>query len=369
VISHSIAAPCCARCGYALGGLVSPGVCPECGRPFDFADPSSFLSRPPFIRWKFWLPGLALGAAAGIVVTAILAFCMGNWGSALWIGMPLMVGTIVGYRCRTEWYMLPLLGLGAFLAVVAGLMSMSLAGVFCAMILFTVFLVPLLVGVGLGAALRGRLKLSAFSQRGYLPLIGMVLLPLAWGAAQGPPREDGLETVQTSVVVRAPVARCWEVTMFYEEVPGRAPLLLRIGLARPLHTTGSARHSGDVKVCTYNKGHITKRILAVEPGRLLSFRVVDQRIGYERDVRLVGGSFRFEPIGPELTRIVLTTTYRPRLGPRLCWRWGEHLAVHLLHNHVLEGMRTHALEPIIQPDGGITARGSTPRPGASSPRP
>ena len=55
--------------------------------------------------------------------------------------------------------------------------------------------------------------------------------------------------------------------MFYEEVKHQPPLILRIGLAHPLYTIGSSEHVGDVKTCVYNKGHITKRITEVEPGR------------------------------------------------------------------------------------------------------
>ena len=41
---------CCLKCHYLLRGLVEP-VCPECGRPFDPADPTTFLAAPPRRKW------------------------------------------------------------------------------------------------------------------------------------------------------------------------------------------------------------------------------------------------------------------------------------------------------------------------------
>ncbi len=151
-----------------------------------------------------------------------------------------------------------------------------------------------------------------------------------------------VETVSTSVDIAASPHECFESLAFYEEVKHRPPLILRIGLAHPLGAIGSSRRIGDIKKCLYNKGSITKRVTEVEPDRLLAFEVIGQHIGYERDVRLTGRSFAFEPRADGGTHVTLTTTYVPLLEPRLLWRWGEHIAVHTLHEHVLEGLSRKA---------------------------
>ena len=69
--------------------------------------------------------------------------------------------------------------------------------------------------------------------------------------------------VTTERTVSVSAADAFDALMFYEEVRHPPPLILRVGLARPLRTTGSSRTVGDVKNCIYNKGHITKRVTSI----------------------------------------------------------------------------------------------------------
>jgi hypothetical protein len=282
---------------------------------------------------------LALSIAGGTAVTAFLVFAMGSWGYSLWFGVPFAAGCVLGYRAKAHVFVLPLLGLIVLLGLIFGFASLNLAGVFCGLTLGGILAGPLVVGIVTGAMLRQSLKLTRFSQREYLPVLLFFLLPVASAAVEGRPRPQPPESISTSQVIGASPARAWDAVVFYEEVRHLPPWILRIGLAHPLYTIGQSRHVGDVKTCVYNKGHITKRITEAEPGRLLAFDVIEQDIGYGRDVRLIGGSFWFEPSGEAGTRVTLTTTYEPLLTPRWCWRPFEALAVHTLHGHVLNGMR------------------------------
>ena len=75
----------CITCGYTLTDLVG-GVCPECGRAFDAADGSTYLTgrvRP----WRPWLVWVSFVCASWVavvnvlvVVLAVLArFQLGHW--------------------------------------------------------------------------------------------------------------------------------------------------------------------------------------------------------------------------------------------------------------------------------------------------
>ena len=45
---------CCTGCGYRLRGLPDP-LCPECGRSFDPADPTTYVADPTRRRRRLWI--------------------------------------------------------------------------------------------------------------------------------------------------------------------------------------------------------------------------------------------------------------------------------------------------------------------------
>jgi len=146
----------------------------------------------------------------------------------------------------------------------------------------------------------------------------------------------------------------WRRLLFYEDVPGRAPLLLRAFLRRPVRTEGDKTRVGEQVRCTYSGGDLVKLITAIEPVRLLHFEVVEQNLGIEGCVRVQGGSYRCSPCG-DGTFVVLVTNYRAYLHPRFLWRPLEALLVRQLHHHLLNGVRVDLLRP-----GALARSASSP---------
>lgn len=334
--------PRCRRCYYVLENL--PGNrCPECGTPFDFNDPNTYTIKPPFVRWKLWMPGLLLALGGGLALCAFIVPFAG-FGVAATLIVPASVGAVIGYTCRVRMFLLVVVSLAAVGGLVMGLMSMNFVGLLCGLMLACIIAGPLVLGTLAGVLLRQALKNSSFDQRWHLPLVAFLLLPLAVAVVERLRwRRPAAETLRTSLVIDAPAQRAWDAIVFYEDVPGDPPPLFRLGMPRPLYTTGSATAIGDVRTCVYDKGRLSKRVTAIEPVRRLAFRVVEQ--GFERHSMMVlEGAFDIEPIAGERprTRVTLTTTYRPYLAPRWCWRPFEQFTVHTLHRHVLRAMAEKA---------------------------
>ena len=346
----------CRRCYYILEGL-DADRCPECGTAFDLSDPRTYLTEPPVLWWRFWAPALGLTVAWGIGLYVGLAWAYG-YGWATTIVLPLSLGAVMGHGLIFPTVNLRagggcaagLLGVMALLLIFLVLFGARLGGVFCLLMLFAIAVGPLVVGVligmALGAVLRRVLIRNGWERRRFLPVLAWMLIPILAAAAEG--RYDALKIVSldTVAILDAPPERAWEAVQFYEEVKHAPPLLLRLSPSlRPVRTAGASQHVGDVKVCYYERGKLTKRVTEVVPGKRLSFAVVGQEHIEDENVQLLGGSFVLEPIdGGRRTRVRLTTTYRPRLAPRFAWQPAESLAVHTLHGHVLEGMRREAEE-------------------------
>jgi hypothetical protein len=329
----------CLNCFYILDGLPA-ARCPECGQVFDPNDPRTYTTKPPFIWWRYWLPAFLLAAIPGLIAYMVLLPMVG-YGWAAWFVVPFCLGAVIGYATRVRTISTILLVLLAMGTVVGGLMTVHLAGLLCGLVLGGVALGPALIGMLCGKVLRSRLKVGRFSQRQWLPLLFLWLVPFIWGRIEGRHVYPN-ETIETSLIIPTSVAAAWDGVMFYEEVEHEPPLLLRLLLPRPLYISGGTQNVGDIKYCVYSKGRLVKKITKRDERQLLAFDVIEQHNIENRSVRLTGGEFRFEIIGVAQTRVTLATSYQPLLGPRLPWRWAEKLATHSLHHHVLQGMMLKA---------------------------
>jgi len=161
---------------------------------------------------------------------------------------------------------------------------------------------------------------------------------LLWLIGRLFPPARTIDAVTTSTRFDAPPEAVWQRLMFYEEVPHRPPLLLRTFLPIPVRTHGGGKRVGATVECSYSHGKLVKRIAARERPRLVRFDVIEQRLGVERCVTTVEGSYeiRAEGAGSE---VALTTRYRGHLRPRWLWRPLERLLAHQLHRHILGGIR------------------------------
>ncbi len=147
-----------------------------------------------------------------------------------------------------------------------------------------------------------------------------------------------IERVVTIMQLPAAPETVWRNMMFYEDVPGRPPWLLRTFLPRPLRSVGDKGRVGAEIHCEYVSGQLTKRMTTVEPPKLLRFAVVGQELGVEKRVVAVEGSYELVARGTG-TEVRLTTWYRGLGRPRWFWRGLEVFFAHILHRYILGGLR------------------------------
>jgi hypothetical protein len=152
------------------------------------------------------------------------------------------------------------------------------------------------------------------------------------------PNRTEIATIRTDLSIHATPAEAWDAVMFFEEVEQPPPWLLEFSLPKPLGSEGRKDRVGELVRCQYDRGYIVKRISRVEPGRLLEFDVVEQRLHMEHNVTLRDGSFRIERLADGTSRVVLTTRYERHLAPGSVWRPIEKEVVQTMHMHILEGM-------------------------------
>ena len=334
--------PRCLDCAYCLFGLPD-SRCPECGRPFDLTDPSTFSIKPPLVRWRLWLPGLLLATGMGVVIFLVILIGGFGIGWAATLATPVCIGIILGYRCRVRILAYVLLVLTALTGILVALFSLQITGLVCSLVAFCVTFGPMLAGAFLGKLLRWRLKESNFSQRSYLPLLFLLFFPISLALGEKLAGFEPVRTnVQTSRVLQVPMDRAWQSIRYFEQLPDERPLLFRFGALRPMGTHGSLTKTGDIQVCEYRHGWVTKKLRTKEYGRQIVFDVIEQEIGFERSVRLLSGSFRLETVDATTTRLTLRTDYEALLRPRVCWAPFENYILRTLHEYILDGIEREA---------------------------
>lgn len=146
------------------------------------------------------------------------------------------------------------------------------------------------------------------------------------------------ESVATHVRIASNPETLWRCIQFYEEVPGRPPLLLRALIPAPVRSHGEKTTAGSKVLCLYDSGMLVKRITTLEKPHLIEFELLEQSLGIEQCVAAEGGSYQIHWNGHDST-VVLTTNYLAYLRPRWLWAPLEKQIVHQLHHHILRGMR------------------------------
>ncbi|HXJ83026.1 MAG TPA: hypothetical protein VMS64_30600 [Candidatus Methylomirabilis sp.] len=160
----------------------------------------------------------------------------------------------------------------------------------------------------------------------------MVKTPCGERARRGAP-------VVTGMKCSAPIERVWNALMFYEQIPHRPPLHLRLLLPVPLRAEGPRSAVGDETRCVYEGGHVVKRATRVDRWRSYRFDVVEQNLAIGGGIRLVSGEYRLSELPGGTTRIELETCYVGSRSPAWLWRAVEAIVCHLFHRHILGAIR------------------------------
>lgn len=162
--------PRCPGCDHGLDTLPA-GRCPECGRPFDPADPATLRHR--FVAWRYWLPAVAVAIVLGVGGWAGLAYVVDTKeGFAGLVGGLVAAGVLLGYGCGLHgwWVVLKVLaaaGAAAWVGFIVFDPAHGNSGLYL-IVAGTYLAIPTAgPGVCVGLLLRYGLRRTRFTQRAY----------------------------------------------------------------------------------------------------------------------------------------------------------------------------------------------------------
>ena len=132
----------------------------------------------------------------------------------------------------------------------------------------------------------------------------------------------------------------WEALMFYEEIAGDRPFILRCLLPIPVGTQGCKSQVGADVRCRYVGGDLLKRVTRVIRGHNYAFEVVEQNLAL-CGIRLLGGDYTLGILSKDRTRVGLATHYATPNCPRWLFRRLEAAVCHSFHHYILSAMRAN----------------------------
>jgi len=155
----------------------------------------------------------------------------------------------------------------------------------------------------------------------------------------GESHQQEVTSIRTTMAFAAPARRIWDGLLFYEQIDERPPLYLRVLLPVPIGTEKADTVVGARVRCSYEGGHLVKRITEVDPKRCYRFDVVEQTLAIGGGLVLSGGSYSLHERADGRTEVAVTTRYTQGRRPAWFWRPVEAAVCHLFHRHLLAAVR------------------------------
>jgi Polyketide cyclase / dehydrase and lipid transport len=207
---------------------------------------------------------------------------------------------------------------------------------------------PLAIPLALLGGSVGRSAATSDSHSTSHAMFMLLALPLA--AATEPASGRALHEVRSSRIIDAPPEAVWPHVVSFRELPEPTDWLFRLGIAYPIRARIEGSGVGAVRYCVFSTGSFVEPITRWEPGRRLSFDVVDSPAilnelslypgvspphlhGYLRSKR---GEFRLVDLGDGRTRLEGSTWYELEMGPEGYWQIFSDALIHRIHQRVLE---------------------------------
>ncbi len=292
-----------------------------------------------------------LGVAAGVPAFFVSAYGIRDYGYALFLGTPFLMGLVAAYalhRPGPVTLMQTLLaGVLPALIGLSLLLAISLEGLMC-----IAMAAPLAVGFSLTGAFAGTL-LAAQTRSILAPaMLAGVGLPGASVVEAWCTEPVEFETA-TSVVIDAAPEAVWPNVVAFAELPPPTEWLFRIGIACPVRARIEGQGVGAVRHCEFTTGAFVEPITRWDEPSRLSFDVTEQPDPLrelspwgairpphlEHGWRSLRGEFRLVRLEDGRTRLEGSTWCQLAYAPTWYWRPQADAIVHTIHLRVLRHVK------------------------------
>jgi uncharacterized membrane protein YhaH (DUF805 family) len=312
----------------------------------------------PESRFGSAVLGIVLTAALAAVDAALGASELGNYGWAVFVGIPFFLGLnstlIYGFHRPRSIGGCLLVAVLSNLFVGLALFGFAVEGIIC-----LVMAIPIAVTVGffgglVGYAIQRRASFGATTLR--VASLSFVLMPALIVAEYALGQPAPLHEVKTSIIVKSDPETVWKHVVTFSQLPPPNEAMFKTGIAYPIRADMHGEGAGAVRYCVFSTGAFVEPITVWDEPRLLRFDVSDQPPTMEewsfwsnvhpphlKNYLLVQeGQFELRPLPDGTTLLEGTTWYRNRFWPSAYWHLWSDRIINTIHLRVLQHIKTLA---------------------------
>jgi uncharacterized membrane protein YhaH (DUF805 family) len=310
---------------------------------------SSEDSTQPLIEHKFSsaLLGIAASAAICITMVSLSVYLIRDYGAALFMGTPIIMGATSAYIYNRPYTR------GVLASIMVAELSIFLSGLILLLfafegILCLAMLLPIAGGMAILGALIGIMIASIQPQQSIMLLIPISMLPALAGAEHAV-RDLPEYEVLTTIEIDASPETVWPNVVGFSDLDDPPSWFFRLGIAYPKRATIIGAGVGAVRHCEFSTGSFVEPITVWDQPNRLAFDVRSQPApmhelspyryvhpphldGYLRCKR---GEFRLIDLGDGRTRLEGRTWYEYEIFPQSYWTLWTDILIHRIHHRVL----------------------------------
>ena len=302
------------------------------------------------------LVSIGVGGLTGLLLLWLGVAWLESYGMSLFMGTPFVIGITTGFvLCRRY----PASGMET--AEVVALTVLLVAGAAFALGVEGAVCLLMIAPLGIVLAIMGGVVGRYLANAGQSPVKGAalvaVLLPSGLATEAGPDF-GALREVRSAVEIDAPPEVVWDMVVEFPPLPEPEQWMFRMGIAYPVRAEIRGAGVGAIRYCVFSTGPFVEPITAWEPGRRLSFDVVESPRPLEEfsflnasPPHLTGylaprrGEFRLIPLPGGRTRLEGSTWYDQKLRPEGYWVVFSDYVISEIHDQVLRHIKRVSEEP------------------------
>ncbi len=293
------------------------------------------------------LLGIATSAAICIAMVSVCVYLIQDYGAALFMGTPIIMGATSAYiynRPHTR---------GVLASIMVAELSIFLSGLILLLFAFEgiiclLMLLPIAGGMAMLGALIGIMIASIQPQQSIMLLIPISFLPVLAGAEHAV-RDLPEYEVLTTIEIDASPEKVWPNVVGFSDLDDPPSWFFQLGIAFPKRATIIGSGVGAVRHCEFSTGPFVEPITVWDQPTRLAFDVRSQPApmhelspyryvhpphldGYLRCKR---GEFRLIGLDDGRTRLEGRTWYEYEIFPQSYWTLWTDMLIHRIHHRVL----------------------------------